>query len=299
MPVQLSYAFVVLIWSTTPLTIVWSSSTMAPTTSVLLRMLLALILAAIVVTLSRIKMRWTKTAWLLYAFSGGGIFIGMMLSYLASRTVPSGVISLVFGLAPIISGVLAQKLLGEDKLTIIKKSALGLALVGMFLVCFTQLQELNLEPLGLIFVVLATINFSISGILVKRVKIAIHPMATTFGSLLVATPCFFIMWLLCGAPFEVASWSEKSILSTFYLGIFGSFFGFLAYFHILQKLKASTVALTTLITPGLAMTLGAWVNDETITPLLLIGAITIIVSLALYQFGDSLRLVNLMKKKAS
>ncbi|MCF6438210.1 DMT family transporter [Pseudoalteromonas luteoviolacea] len=288
MPVQLSYAFVVLIWSTTPLTIVWSSSSMAPTTSVLLRMVIALILAAVVVTLCKIKMHWTSTAWRLYAYSGGGILAGMMLSYLASKTVPSGVISLVFGLAPIISGVLAQKLLGEDKFTKVKKCALGLALVGMFLVCFTQLKELKIEPLGLIYVLFATINFSISGILVKRVEIMIHPMATTLGSLVIAVPGFLVMWLLAGAPFEVDNWSEKSKWSTLYLGIFGSFFGFLAYFHILQKMKASTVALTTLITPGLAMTLGAQVNDEPITPLLLAGTIIIISSLALYQFGGQL-----------
>ncbi|MBQ4836245.1 DMT family transporter [Pseudoalteromonas luteoviolacea] len=296
MPAQLSYAFVVLIWSTTPLAIVWSSASMAPTTSVLLRMLLALVLAAVVVTFSKIRMQWTKKAWLLYTYSGGGILVGMMFAYLASLTVPSGVISLVFGLAPIISGILAQKLLGEEKFTAIKKCALALALLGMVLVCFAQLQQLNIEPIGLIYVLCAVVNFSLSGVLVKRVKIAIHPMATTYGSLLFATPGFAIIWLLAGAPFEVESWSEKSMWSTFYLGIFGSFFGFLAYFHILQHMKASTVALTTLITPGFAMTLGALINNEEITMLLLIGAITIILSLALYQFGGQLN--NWLRFKA-
>ncbi|KZN58848.1 DMT family transporter [Pseudoalteromonas luteoviolacea] len=289
MPVQLSYAFVVLIWSTTPLAIVWSSSTMAPTTSVLLRMALALVLAALVMACTRIRMQWSKKAWLLYTYSGGGILVGMLFAYLASQSVPSGVISLVFGLAPILSGLLAQKLLGEEKFTPVKKCALGLAMLGMLMVCYAQLQQLNLDPIGLIYVLCAVFNFSLSGVLIKRVKIAIHPMATTFGSLLIATPGFVIMWLLAGAPLAVEVWSMKSIWSTLYLGVFGSLLGFLAYFHILQHMKASTVALTTLITPGFAMTLGALVNGELITTLLFIGSITIIFSLAMYQFAGLFR----------
>ncbi|MBQ4812240.1 hypothetical protein A7985_19150 [Pseudoalteromonas luteoviolacea] len=294
MPVQLSYAFVVLIWSTTPLAIVWSSSSMAPTTSVLLRMALALVLAALVMACTRIRMQWSKKAWLLYTYSGGGILVGMLFAYLASQSVPSGVISLVFGLAPILSGLLAQKLLGEEKFTLIKKCALGLAMLGMLMVCYAQLQQLNLDPVGLIYVLCAVFNFSLSGVLIKRVKIAIHPMATTFGSLLIATPGFVIVWLLAGAPFAIEMWSVKSIWSTLYLGVFGSLLGFLAYFHILQHMKASTVALTTLITPGFAMTLGALVNGEQITALLFIGAVTIILSLAMYQFGS---LINKQSNK--
>ncbi|KZN49668.1 hypothetical protein N474_05290 [Pseudoalteromonas luteoviolacea CPMOR-2] len=288
MPVHLSYVFVVLIWSTTPLTIVWSSATMAPTTSVLLRMVLALVLVALIMACTRIRMQWSKKAWLLYAYSGGGILVGMLFAYMASQSVPSGVISLVFGLAPIISGVLAQKLLGEEKFSLVKKSALALAMLGMVMVCYAQLQQLNLDPIGLVYVLCAVFNFSLSGVLIKRVKIAIHPMATTFGSLLIATPGFALVWFLAGAPFAVEAWSVKSMWSTLYLGVFGSLLGFLAYFHILQHMKASTVALTTLITPGFAMTLGALVNGEQITLLLFIGAVTIILSLAMYQFGGLL-----------
>ncbi len=83
----------------------------------------------------------------------------------------------------------------------------------------------------------------------------------------------------------------KSIWAIVYLGIFGSLIGFIAYFYVLQNLKASTVALVTLITPVFAMTLGATLNGEVINDTLIIGALFVIGGLALYQFGEKLQKV--------
>ena len=71
-----------------------------------------------------------------------------------------------------------------------------------------------------------------------------------------------------------------------YLGVFGSLVGALAYFHVLQNLNASTVSLTTLITPSFALGLGAWLNNEPLSQELIIGAVIILISLGFFQFGD-------------
>jgi len=54
----------------------------------------------------------------------------------------------------------------------------------------------------------------------------------------------------------------------------------------LQKLNASTVALTTLITPSFAIAIGGLLNDEPIDQALIVGATIIMISLAFFQFGD-------------
>ena len=53
-------------------------------------------------------------------------------------------------------------------------------------------------------------------------------------------------------------------------------------------MQASTVALTTMITPVLAVTLGALLNGEVITHNLLAGAAMIAMALLLYYWGDAL-----------
>jgi drug/metabolite transporter (DMT)-like permease len=67
------------------------------------------------------------------------------------------------------------------------------------------------------------------------------------------------------------------------LGVVGSFIGFVAYFYVLQRLQASTVALITMITPVIAMSLGVYLNNETVTLNLIVGAICVLTGLGLYQ----------------
>ncbi len=288
MSVRVSYFFVVLIWSTTPLGIVWSSDSISPTMAVFLRMFIALVLGGGIIWLAKISVPWHKRARILYSYSALGIYGGMLLSYQAAQSVSSGVISLVFGLAPIFSGLLAQRILNEPKFSRAKLIALMLSVFGLYLVCAEKINQSQFDPIGFVYLFGAVISFSLSSVLVKRVHLPIHPMATTFGALCISTPLFFITWLLVDGEFAPQVWKVKAIAAVIYLGVFGSLLGFLAYFHVLQKLQASTVALITLITPGFAIALGATLNGEPISTNLILGACIILSSLALFQFGDTL-----------
>ena len=87
--VPIAFLAVVLIWSTTPLGIVWSSESVHPTMAVLLRMLIALILGCLVLLITRIRLPLSKPALTLYAVSSIGIVGGMLLSYLSARYLAS------------------------------------------------------------------------------------------------------------------------------------------------------------------------------------------------------------------
>ncbi|OUL59504.1 DMT family transporter [Pseudoalteromonas ulvae] len=291
MPVPLAYFAVVLIWSTTPLGIVWSSASVSPTLAVFLRMLIALILGLSILLLSRsIRFPWHKEALKLYSYSSIGIVGGMLLSYFAAGYITSGMMSLMFGLAPIFSGLLAQYVLGEPPFSFMRKIALMLCFIGLGIVCLDNISVNSDSLIGLTLILVAVIFFSLSGVLVKSVQITIHPLATTMGALSLSTPAFFLIWLVFDGQLNIAQWQSKSVWAIIYLGVFGSLLGFLAYFHILQKLSASTVALITLLTPVIAMSLGAWLNNETITLKLIVGATLIMTGLATYQFGEKWRL---------
>ncbi|WP_394203237.1 DMT family transporter [Shewanella waksmanii] len=285
--VAIAFIAVVLIWSTTPLGIVWSSESVHPTMAVLLRMVLALVIGGVVILCSSIRLPLTANAFKLYGFSAIGIVGGMLLSYMAARYIPSGTMSLLFGLSPIISGLMAQRILGEAKFSHIRIVALILAFSGLAVVCSSKLALGDTAILGLLLILCAVTLFSLSGVLIKTVQISIHPIASTVGALMVSTPMFALAWWLFDGTFPVDTWSAKSLWSIIYLGIFGSLIGFVGYFYILQHLNASTVALVTLITPIFAMGLGAVLNNEQISQTLIIGACLVILGLAVYQFGDN------------
>lgn len=297
MSVSIAYLAVLLIWATTPLGIVWSSESINPSLAVLLRMLIALILGVLVIKLRKIHIPWHKQALTLYTYSALGIFGGMLCSYLAATYLSSGIISLVFGLSPVISAVLAKKILAEPNITGIRKVSMAISLSGLAVVCSDNFNLADDGIYGVIFILLAVFFFSLSAVLVKSVSLAIHPLATTVGALSVATPLFLLSWLLLDGTLPVDTWQAKSIWATLYLGVFGSLIGFYAYFTVLQKLSASSVTLITLITPVIALTLGSVLNGEVINDKLLLGAFMVLLGLTIYHFGHLL--LGSKKKRVS
>ena len=290
MPVSVAYLAVIIIWSTTPLGIVWSSETVSPTLAVLLRMLIAIIPGVLIIKLAKINLPWSAPARKIYAYSSVGIFGGMIFSYLAAQYLTSGLMSLIFGLSPILSGLLAQKILLEAKFSAIKRLALTIALVGLLVVCFDSISLQQDSILGIGFILLGVFFFSLSGVMVKSVAIDIHPLATTVGALSFSVPLFALVWFLVDGTLPYQQWQARSIWAIVYLGIFGSLVGFLAYFFILQKLRASTVTLITMMTPVFALYLGAILNNEQVSLNLVLGALLVMFGLALYQWhGKSTR----------
>ncbi|WDE00202.1 DMT family transporter [Thalassomonas actiniarum] len=288
MSVPAAYFAVVLIWSTTPLGIVWSSETVSPTIAVLMRMVIAAVLGLTLLKCKGMSLPGNKQAMKVYWFSALGIFGGMLCSYMAAAYISSGMMSLIFGLSPVVSGLLAQKILNEAKFSRTRKLAMLVSLSGLALVCSDNLSMTEQNPLGLIFILLAVFFFSLSAVLVKSVKVAIHPMATTVGALLVSIPLFFLAWLVLDGTMPVHEWQARSLWAILYLGVFGSLIGFVAYYYVLQKLSASTVTLITMITPAIALSIGAYLNNETVSVNLIIGAVFVMSGLAIYNWGEKL-----------
>ncbi|WP_448246822.1 DMT family transporter [Thalassotalea agariperforans] len=285
MQLAAAYIAVILIWSTTPLGIVWSSASVSPTLALLMRMVIALVLGLAVIKLAKITFPWHKQAVRLYSFSAIGIAGGMFFTYLSAQSVPSGLISLIFGLAPLLSGLYSQKLIKEKPFTLEKKFALVIAFLGLLIVCFDNLLHMPNNLIGLLYVFIAVNLFSVSGVLVKSVVIKIHPIASTVGTLTITLPFFVITWLVLDGNFVMPDWQPKALWSIIYLGVFGSLLGFIAYFYVLQRLSASTVSLVTLMTPIIAIMLGHQFNGEMISQSLIFGSALVLLGLFLYCFG--------------
>jgi len=289
MSVPAAYLAVVIIWSTTPLGIVWSSESVDPTLALFMRMAIAAVLGLVLVIVARIRVLWTLPALQVYMYSSLSMFAGMLMVYFAAAHISSGLMSLIYGLAPIISGLLAQRLLSDKPFTLMKKAAMTLALIGLAIVCMDNIALTDKGLLGIALVLGSVSCFSLSGVLIKRVKVEMHALSTTVGALWMSLPLFFAAWWFTDGTLPVEQWSDRSLYSIAYLGIFGSLVGFVAYFYVLQRLEASTVSLVTLITPVFALTLGALLNKEPLSVSLLSGGAFVLVGLGLFLFGHKIR----------
>lgn len=292
MQVSLAFMAVVIIWSTTPLAIHWSNTSLGFVTALSLRMVLAALLGFVVLKVAGKRLVQKPSDRLNFMAGGLGLFPTMFLVYWAAQTVPSGVMSVVFGLFPFFAGVWSWLLMGQNTFTPLKITALLLAVVGLVLMNLGQLQ-IGIEGVwGMLAIVLATALWALSSVWLKSLPNVVDPFRQTVGSVVLVAPAFFgVFWFFGQNPFytdvslsaTLALIDMRSWVGVGYLVLAGSLLGHTIFFYVLTHCRVTTVALMPLIAPVIALTLGWWVEGEIIGPVKLMGAAVLLLALGLYQ----------------
>ena len=290
MPIPLAYFGVVLIWSTTPLAIAWSVDAAGFVFGISSRMILGTFLALTFATMMGAKMVWHQKAILAYIFGGLGIYGGMMCVYWASQYIPSGWVSLLFGLTPIFSALMASLWLEGELITKYRITGMLSGLCGLIFIFGSSLNLNQTAFFAVCGVLLSGLIHSASAVWIKRVHAQIPALTMTAGSLLVSSPLFLITWILTTDGFqqtieEVSVAPNYAVASILYLALFGSVLGFALYYYVLKHVEATRVALISLLTPITSLMLGHYLNHEAITLNIYLGAAFIITGLAIFELG--------------
>ncbi len=278
------YMAVILIWSTTPLAIQWSGEGGGYLFGVTARMVAGAVFCLLLLLVARVSLPLHAAALRAYVAAGMGIFGAMLCVYWGSQFIPSGWISVLFGLTPIFTGAFALLLLGEEGFTPAKGLGLLLGLAGL-VVIFGNSRHSGAHALwGVLAVLASVILHSMSAVLVKRVGADLSAMAVTSGGLLMAAPAYLLCWWLLDGQWP-AQLSSRAIASITYLALCGSVLGFMFFYYLLRHMAAGKVALITLVTPVLALMLGALLNGEVLSWQVLTGTLLILSGLASHQWG--------------
>jgi drug/metabolite transporter (DMT)-like permease len=284
MSIPIAYLAVILIWSTTPLAIKWSAMGSGFAFAVMARMAIGALLGALLVAWLHGGLPVHRRARASYLAGGLGMFGAMLCTYWGAQYINSGLVSVLFGLSPLVTSLLAVLWLGEQALRSSKLLGMVLGLAGLSVI-FAGGAELGSAhaTAGVTALLLAVVIYSASLVWVKRIGDDSPALATTTGSLLVALPLFVAAWWLTDGhlPHGVPPRASAAIV---YLGVFGSVLGFALYYHIVRHVQAGSVALITLVTPVLALLLGNAANGEPITARVVLGAACITAGLAMHQW---------------
>ena len=293
-----AYLAVIIIWSTTPLAIKFSNDSLTPLASISLRILLAVAIACVLLALWSRKWPLRKSNWPVYLAAAIGLFPNMPLVYVASNYIPSGLMAILFGLTPFVNGLLAIPMLGEPRLTATKWVSLSVALLGLWVVFSEQLDLGEGAATGIGLMVISVVVFCFSSLLVKRLshQYPVQPVEQALGSMIFSLPGLILCWWVMDDSFQLV-FSEQSLWALLYLAVIGSLLGFVAYFNILKSLNIATVSLIPLITPVIAVLLGAWLAGERVGLSTLLGGAFILTALGFYQGSFAFLLRRIWRKE--
>jgi len=287
MSVPAAYIGVILIWSTTPLAIQWSSEGWGYLIGVSGRMLLGAVLCFTLVKLMKSELPWHRQARRTYLAAGAGVYGAMMCTYWGAQFIPSGLVAVIFGLSPIVTAFVATLVLKEQGFTPGKVLGMLLGIAGLIIIFKSDISHSTLAWQGIAALLFATLIHSSSGVLVKKIAADLPALTVTCGALLIASPAYLLTWwLVDGVLPEQGTW--RAGLAIVYLGVFGSMIGFTLFFYILKHMEANRVSLITVITPVIALLIGQLINHEVISGTVWVGTVCILAALALHQWSDSL-----------
>ncbi|MGZ5576429.1 MAG: DMT family transporter [Methylobacter sp.] len=294
MRIPLAYISVILLWSTTPLAIKWSGEGPGYLFGVTGRMAIGTVCILLMLGLSRQRLAWHSKALQTYLAVAVQIYGSMLVVYWAAQFIPSGWISVIFGLLPLMTALLASIWLGERSLTLGNLLAYVLGISGLWVMFGSALQLGHDAALGIIGVLVATFLQAVSSVWVKRIDGKIPALSQVTGGLLLSLPVYLITWAGFDGhwPTEI---SFVSLASIVYLGAIATTIGFVLYYYLLIHQSATRVSLVTLVSPIMALLLGHAVNHEPLTMKVATGTLLILGALLMHEL--SARFAGLKRTK--
>lgn len=279
----LAYLGVVLIWTTTPLAIKWSSIGVSFVFGATARMTTGLSCLLLLLLLLRRRLPLNRLALLTYVAVAIQLYASMLVTYWSAQFVPSGWISVIFGLSPFMTAFMAAAYLKERSLGWGKLFAYSLG-VGGLVVMFSSALELDeLALQGVIGVLIATFIHAASAVWVKQIDARLSALPLVTGGLLLAVPLYIGTWYWLDGGNLPENIPLQTLYSIVYLGVIATTLGFALYYFILNNMQATNVAMMNLMTPIMSLFLGYSVNQEPLTLKTIAGTSLIMCALLIYE----------------
>jgi drug/metabolite transporter (DMT)-like permease len=250
------YAVTVLIWGTTWIAITYQLRAAAPTASVMLRFGLASAILLCWCAVRRLPLRFTARQHARVAAQGFCLFgVNLLLVYMAERTIPSGVTSVVFtAIVPL--NIVGARLFFGTPVSRRTWAGAALGLAGIALVFLPEIESigsLSASLAGLACALLGTASASVGNLIAAANQKAGLPIVQTNAlGMAYGAAAVGLVGLVSGHSFHVG-WSAPYAVSLGYLAVFGSIFAFGAYLTLIRRIGAGRAAYTGVLFPLVAL----------------------------------------------
>lgn len=214
---------------------------------------------------------------------------GQYGTFLAERSIPSGLAALVVALLPLWIALAESALPDMRRPGPLGWAGLVIGFAGLGILLWPRLHELTTglgELTGIGIQILATWLWTTGSVISKRRRVAVDPMVSTAYQMLVAGAVLLAIGTVLG-EWPLLRFTPEGVGALLYLTLIGSCVGFMAFVYALAHLPASKVMTYAYVNPVIAVFAG-WaagriglVPAEPVTLATLAGMAVIVTGVAL------------------
>ncbi len=253
-------------WSSSYPVIKLAISTIESSVLVAGRMFVGTIIIFIVLKARGLSLSRSKAVWSSYAVTG---LLGSALPFLlithGEQSVDSALASILMGVSPVITLLLAAWLIPDEALT----PRIALGIVGGFvgvavLVGPAALSGLGDQLEGQSAIIAATFCYAASTVYIRRF-VSRPPLEMATGSMIVGTVFICAVVLFSGADIHSIEPTLPSLGALIYLGVFSTACANLTYFYLVPRLGATRMSQVNFAVPVGGAILGFAILGEALT----------------------------------
>jgi drug/metabolite transporter (DMT)-like permease len=275
-----------LIWGTTWIFIKVGLSDLPPITFAAARFILAVAILLPIIRILKFPWPSTRREWKLIALTGVLQFsLNYSSVFWAEQHITSGLAAVLQAMITVFGLLLAWIFLPAEKITGLKIFAVTLGMIGVALIFIEQLRvESVMAFLGCVAIVAGAYFAAQASILIKLRGSDVHPASLTCAQMMCGLPAIVVYALVAEGNPLTFNWTWTALLCVLYLTIPGTIAAFWLYYWLLSRIESTRALMISLVTPLIAVLIGAIFLDERLPPQTLFGGVLIIASIGLIVF---------------
>ncbi|MEO8172881.1 MAG: EamA family transporter, partial [Sediminibacterium sp.] len=209
------------------------------------------------------------------------------IATLALKTIPSGMGALISALYPLSVVIIERVFFRNTRITVVTFIGLLLGICGIAVVFYDNAFANHSEGYtwGVILSFVAMLSWSVGTIVLARTKLKINAYYATGWEMLISSFILMIMLLASGNTMPLSEIPLQSWGAITYLVIASNIITFIAFIYTMKHLEPAVASLYAYINPIIAIFVGSFLVNETITWKIIAGSVITLVGVFLVNLS--------------
>ena len=291
------FVLVSIIWGSTWLVIKVGLGSVPPLFAVAMRFALASLIIFIIMRLRGERLPTDRVAMKLYlTLAVLSYSFPFALVYWGELYIPSGLASILFAVYPFVVAIGSHFVLPGERMNVMKMAGIVLGFTGVLMIFWGDLRPTEGSGLAMMGILASTLMQGSALIIIKKQSREISPASLSLGGMSIGV---VILSLLAFSFEDIGEvhFDARGIGSILYLATFGTVVTFLTYYWLLKRVQAVYLSFVTLVTPALAVFLGAVLLGEQLEPNVFTGATAICAGIVVANGRDIIAAISQHKAR--